>query len=1176
LVIEKRTRTIPSAGIAGLALLAACALLAAALHSSPLGSPRRQAKPLSGHQLQAALQNNLGVAYMNRESIQKAIGHFRQAQTLDPKLTAVRLNLAIALLNTQKYAQAQTILEQITRQEPGNAHAWYNLGLVAMDTNHPRSALHAFKQVEHINPRDPDTHYFIGKLYLQLGKYPQAVAALEAALHIDPFHVSAEFALAQTYQRTGDMAQARKHLALFQHYTEAKLGQPLTLIYGQQGIYSQAVDVSTGSEGVPPAVPVHFVNVTKSSGLPVTAAPPRGSHSAATAAGYFGSGACVFDADGDGRPDILLLDTGGAPALYHNEGGGRIANATKSSGISVPGPGIGCTVGDFNNDKLPDVAISYDGGIALFQNEGKGKFLNVTRQAGIRTTGLVLGLTFVDYDHDGDLDLYATRFPNVAVDRATGALSLPRGHAAPANVLWRNDGNGKFTNATAAAGLGGPGLGVGALLSDINNDRAVDLVLTGYRGAPAVYLNPRVGRFRPVRPWASPFSAATRGVTALDFNKDGWMDLAFTETGAPGLSLWRNVGGKKFVRTALPHLDWTRAWGVSALDYDNDGWVDLVAVGTDAHGGHIALFRNEGPAGFRNVSRQTGLDKIHLTHPRSVVAADFYGDGSTDLLITQNDGPPVLLRNMGGNRHDWLRVRLRGTNDNRSGLGTKIQVFAGALHQKWEIAGASGYLSQGPLTFTAGLGSHKQADIVRMLWPTGVLQDEVHISAEQPHLIDEIDRRGSSCPLLFAWDGHHFRFISDILGPGIVGHWIAPGKRNVPDPIEYVKVDGSFVRPRNGRLSFRLLEPMEELDYLDQVRLLAIDHPASVSVYPNSRFLMSPPFPRFKVMVSRNAHPPQGAWNGRGQDVLPELLRKDHRFVEDFASTPFAGIAAMHTLELDLGPWNPCRPLRLIMTGFTDYFSANSLYAAWQAHVSPIPPYVEALMPDGRWKRVVVEMGFPAGLERTMVANLTGHLPPGTRRIRIVTNLKIYWDQVLVDNAPRDIPYRVTPVPLAGARLDFRGYPRAVDGHPAADLSYIYDEVSATGPYARQMGNYTRYGNVRPLLTRADEEDVIFGSGDEVAIEFNSSSLPPLPHGWKRDYFFYANGFDKDMDFYAYHGSTVAPMPFHTLIPYPYPRGIGYPEDARHIRYQLEYNTRPVAGPTGNSYRFQYRHDPPR
>ena len=1167
----------PSRAVFLAVLLLGIAALAAATLYRPRGlraAPAAPALPrtLDARQLEAARANNLGVAYMNREAIQEAAGFFQRAYALDPKLTVARLNEAIAEIYTQQYPPARTILEGLSRTEPANPYVWYCLGLLEMDTNHPHAALAALEHVTQIDARDPDTHYFIGKMHLQLRQYPQAIAAFQATLRLDPFHVSAEFAMAQAYQRSGNLPAARQHLAVFQHLNQAKLGAPLTLVYGQQGRYAEVVDASTGLEAVPAPIPVHFEDVTAMSGLPTTASPPRAGRG--TVAGYFGSGACVFDYDGDGKPDILLLDVDGAPALYHNLGDGHFANVTKDSGIALPGPGIGCTVGDFNNDGRADVAISYNGGIALFENLGNGKFADVTRQAGIDSHGLFLGLTFVDYHHDGFADLYAARFPDLPVNRATGQPAVAARVPAGADVMWQNNGNGKFTDSTAATGLEGSGLDVAPTLSDVNRDRAVDLVLTSWHG-PVIYLNPREGKFRPVRPWATPFTAPTIGVTALDFNKDGWMDLAFTQAGSPAVTLWRNLGGKKFVRVGLPHLDWARAWGLTALDYDNDGWLDLAAVGTDARGrGHIVLFRNDGPSGFRDVTAAVGLNEIALRHPRSLIAADFFGDGGTDLLITQNGGPPVLLRNVGANRNHWLSVKLVGINDTRDGIGTKMRVFAGTLHQKFELAAASGYLGQGPLTITAGLGSQSQADIVRMLWPTGVLQDEIHIAGDASHTINEIDRKGSSCPLLFAWDGRRFSFISDILGPGIVGHWIAPGRRNIPNPEEYLKVPGSLVRARGGRLRFRLIEPMEELDYLDRVRLLAVDHPAGTAVYSNSRFEMNPPFPPLHVFVTQGEHPPVGAWDGQGRNILPLLLKEDHRFVDGMVNTPYAGIVKTHALELDLGAWNPRNRLRLVLAGFTDYFSATSLFAAAQVGLRPIPPYVEALERDGRWHRVLGDMGFPAGLERTMVADLTGLLPPGTRRIRIVTNLKVYWDRILVDNAPANLPFRLTSLPLTSARLDFRGYPRAIEGHLDADLSYDYNDVSLTGPYARQVGNYTRYGNVLPLLESGKEEYVIFGSGDEVALDFNPASLAPLPPGWVRDYLFYANGYDKDMDFFAYDGLTVDPLPFHTLIPYPYPSGVAYPEDPRHVRYQLDYNTRPVAGPTGDTYRFQYRRLP--
>jgi hypothetical protein len=284
----------------------------------------------------------------------------------------------------------------------------------------------------------------------------------------------------------------------------------------------------------------------------------------------------------------------------------------------------------------------------------------------------------------------------------------------------------------------------------------------------------------------------------------------------------------------------------------------------------------------------------------------------------------------------------------------------------------------------------------------------------------------------------------------------------------------------------------------------------------------------------------------------------------------------MHSLTLELGSWDSSHPLRLLMDGFTDYFSASSMFAAWQAGISPVPPFVEALDESGKWIRVVDDMGFPAGLARTMVADLTGKLPPGTQKIRITTNLKIYWDRIRVDNSAPDLAFRATEVPLAAADLHFRGYPRVVEHNPKNDLTYIYEDVSLTGPYTRQTGNYTRYGDVTPLVRAMDDEYVIFGSGDEVAVDFDATHLPDLPAGWTRDYFFYADGFAKDMDFYAAHGDTVAPLPFHTLVPYPYPNGLAYPQDERHINYQLEYNTRGIAGPAGPVYRFNYPDTPQR
>ena len=204
-----------------------------------------------------------------------------------------------------------------------------------------------------------------------------------------------------------------------------------------------------------------------------------------------------------------------------------------------------------------------------------------------------------------------------------------------------------------------------------------------------------------------------------------------------------------------------------------------------------------------------------------------------------------------------------------------------------------------------------------------------------------------------------------------------------------------------------------------------------------------------------------------------------------------------------------------------------------------------------------------------MTADLTGKVPLGTRRIRFTTNLQIYWDNILISRTDQQQSSRLTPVPLTRANLSFHGFPLKIEDQPPGNVKYIYERVSATGPYTRPAGAYTRYGDVRPLLTSVDDKFAVFGSGDEVALDFDPAKLPPLPPGWVRDYFFAAHGYEKDMDFYAYHGNTVEPLPYHNMGTYPYP-GKSFPADPDHINYQLEYNTRFMSGKEASGYSFQY------
>jgi tetratricopeptide (TPR) repeat protein len=1173
-------------------VLAAFGWFAAAPQTQPKANPA-----------EAARLNNLGAAYMNQQLFEKGLKSFEQSAALDPRLTIARLNEGIALLNLQKIDEAKAALQDALKLDAKNPTAWYNLGLLAKNTGDAQAAIDAFHHVVELDANDADTRYFLGSAYVQAKQFPQAIEAFQRALKINPLHASAEFGLSRAYQQSADLDHAREHLKKFQYITQNKIGAPMSLAYGEQGQYSRAVESPSAVLKAPAQIKVRFVDVTAEAGI-VGKADTREEDRAER---FLGSGACFLDFDNDGRMDLFVADNGprGGLGLYRNLGGGKFEDVTKKAGLDPDAHAVGCTAGDYDNDGATDLVITSGGHVVLLHNEKNGTFKDVTETAGVKTEEFSIGATFIDYDHDGDLDLYITR----GKPSPASAVRPPFAYSWSGNIMFRNNGNGTFKDVTEATGLKGNGPTISAVGTDFNGDRAIDLLTAGWNPEAAIlpavgvgsalYLNPREGKFSADSSWGND-EASKSGIAVLDFNHDGWMDVALTsgET-AQGLTLWRNNGGKSRERVPLPNPGWGSTWGVAAFDYDNDGWVDLVAVGETKEGkGEVRLFRNLGADGFKDVTADVGLDKIQLKEPRAIITGDYDGDGATDLLITQNHGPAVLLRNEGGNQNHWLRLSLKGLNDNKSAIGTKVEVFAGGNRQKFEIAGSSGYLGQNSTDIVVGLGDAKEADVVRMLWPTGVLQDEINVAGDRQQNFMEIDRRGSSCPTLFVWNGERYELVADMLGAGVVGHWVGPGQRDVPRPVEYIKIDRDAIREKDGKLSFRFMEPLEEAVYLDQTRLLAVDHPTDVEVYPNEYFASNPPYPEFKVVVSdsKDTRPPAGAWDEHGHDVLPDL--QAHRYFGDFALTQFQGFAQPHSLVLDLGEAYRGGSLWLLLHGEVEYFSANSMYAASQAGVQAISPYVEALVgnekdADGKWVRVMDDMGFPAGGPRTMTADLTGKLPAGTRKIRISTNLQIYWDSILIDRTAQGVAppgrlfarsadggapsgrrrydsLRLTPVPLIRADLGFHGFPLKIEGSPPGNVQYVYEKASATGPYTRPAGTYTRYGDVLPLLTALDDQLVVFGSGDEVRLDFDPSRLPALPQGWVRDYFFAANGYEKDMDFYAAEGNFVAPLPFLRMGDYPYAPGESFPLDDAHVNYLLEYNTRHVSGNEPRGYWFDY------
>ena len=706
---------------------------------------------------------------MDQGSYSEAFANFQTACIMVPDSNTGCLNSAIALIAMEQYDAAHKILTIDVSREPENPRAWFTLGLLNRIQGQNDDALEDFERAATLDANDAPTECLIGEILIGEGKYNSATDAFKKALKIDPLSAAAESGMAEALGKSGNATAQQMHQARYEHLTSLgmSLSGPLGNKYGEQGPYSLAAEIPPPTV-VGPALPIRFVNVTRESGIAPQAVPlvvpiraaartrpgarERGARPATkpvepairSMADFLGSGACIFDYDGDGMPDVFLAngDGEGHAALYRNLGHGRFADVTKKSKIAVS-DGMGCAVGDYDNDGNPDLAVSFRSGVSLWHNEGNGTFTNATSASGIHAEGLVMGVSFVDYNRDGDLDLYVTRLHDFPLAHPNQPFAWPD-DAPPGNMLWRNTGNGTFVDVTNNLGVAGNASATGAIASDFTNGGGLDLLLTGPQPTPSLLLNPREGPFQAGAPWGAETQGPTAGGIALDFDKDGRMDVALTHWQPTTLGLWRNVDGKTLERVALPDPGWMRAWGIAALDYDRDGWIDLVAVGDTFSGeGRVALLRNEGGKGFHDVTPETGLDKIALHDPRSVIPFDADGDGSLYVLVTQNHRAPVLLKatggdtDNGGSGHNWAKISLKGDAENSMGLGVKVEMFSGALRQTWEVSGASGYLSQGPATIMAGLGNQQHAEAIRVMWSRGPRQVEIPVQAGRTTVISQ-------------------------------------------------------------------------------------------------------------------------------------------------------------------------------------------------------------------------------------------------------------------------------------------------------------------------------------------------------------------------------------------------------------------------------------------------------
>ncbi len=849
-------------------------------------------------------------------------------------------------------------------------------------------------------------------------------------------------------------------------------------------------------------------------------------------------------------------------SLYRNEKG-KFSDITKSAGdLNKPLSlrGLGIVAGDFDNDNFDDLLVFGNGQTTLFRNDGKGVFENVTSKAKIPASSVnSISGAFLDADHDGDLDIFLGGFSDK--NKKTDEFAV--------NQLLRNDGDGTFSDISATAKVNLPSRAVAVIPTDYDNRRDIDLLVLNSGGKPYLFRNLRDGTFADVADEVGLNQGGNwTSAAAGDFNKDDFTDFYFGKSDGVGVFAVSDGKGNFVIKDAPTGTENTAS--AQFLDYDNDGLLDLI-VNTDKG---FAVSRNLGDSwakpetsGFKTITDTNNP----LANSRQILSADIDIDGDLDLFAFAKNGSLEYIENVGGNSNNSEIFNLQGRVSNKSGIGAKIEMRAGSLTQKLESYSASP--SPAPADVHFGLGKREKPDAVRVIWASGIVQAEVEFP-DKPKgqtaknfaniKIEELDRKPSSCPYLYTWNGERFEFITDFLGGGEMGNWKEEGVYHYPDSDEFVRITSDQLKPKNGKYEIRVTNELEEVLFLDHLKLVAIEHDADKEVYPNEG-LGIPTAGQQILYTIQKEHPPISAVDTDGQNVSPKIEKVDRVFYDNFESQNIRGYAETHNLTLNLDDKKGFNGRTLLLlTGWTDYAFSSDNLAASQSGRSLFLPKLQVENKKGEWQTVIESIGISIGRPQTVVVDLTGKFLTDSRKIRIVTNFKTYWDKIAVDTSVQNYVKKIELNPIQ-ANLRERGFSAEI--RYGEMITANYDRVLNDGRWKYFSGKFTKTGAVNKLLDEVDDIFVISKTGDELVLNFRA--LPAPPKGKKYTFLLYADGYSKEMDINSGSPDAVLPLPFKNMKKYPYGAADEqYPMTEEKRRIYDGYTTRTVNGflPSLESY----------
>jgi hypothetical protein len=801
-----------------------------------------------------------------------------------------------------------------------------------------------------------------------------------------------------------------------------------------------------------------------------------------------------------------------------------------------------------------DFVLWGQAGVRLLKNEwdreaDRRELVVIEPDPPLPEAGAVHALEVADLDMDGDLDLLLSTDSGVK--------------------LWSSRSNWSFDDITSNSLLPPADLRVtGAFGFDLDRDIDVDVLLCTSEGPIGYLENLRHKTFR----WRAldvPRVASAAAIEPLDL--DGNASWDFVTGGAEvQLVLTRTPERGRLVIERAASVSGAPVGGLTTWDYDNDGRTDVLAWNSD----RPSFFRGTADGELDYAGNL--LDGVAVPAPLlRCDVGDLDGDGDLDLLLAGGSGI-VLCSNEGGDSHHSLGITVAAQfslgkenqqtrRSNHYGTGSLLELKAGERFQQQVIRRQRTHF---------GLGRAEHADVARLTWTNGCPQNIME--PEQGRTYCEIGTAKGSCPFVYAWDGQQFAFVTDLCWGAPLGLQNAEGGLVPCRDWEYILIPGECLAPREGRYVLQTTEELWEAAYFDQVRLMAVDHPAEIEVYSNEK-VGPPDISQFLIHTVHKRRYPVSVVNHRGRDLLRELSARDGVFARPFDRALMQGYTEDTYIEIDLGDVSPRaelartfsgdataeaevggRKITLFLTGWllpTDT-TINVALVENPDLPAPKPPAILVPDTDGEWREVRPFMGFPGGKTKTIAVNLTGIFPTDDRRLRIATSMQLYWDEIFftVDEEPGRIEVR--DLALVSADLHYRGFSRRIPRPHHAPAWFEYAAVRSEPAWPPMGGSFTRYGDVTALVRDADDVQVVMTSGDEMTLEFAVPEAP-LPDGWTRDFIMYSIGWDKDADLHTLLGQVSEPLPFRGHTSYPYPPE-QFPDSRVHRDWLRDYQTRTI------------------